>query len=144
MNPFVLDASVTAAWCFEDQGTPYTDAVLQTVISGAEAVVPAIWRFEVANILVVAERRKKIAPEKTARFIQALRSFAITVDLDSVDTVFDAVLEHARQYQRSAYDASYLEVARRRGLPFATKDEPLRAAADALRIPAFQPLEYPG
>ena len=60
----MLDASVTAAWCFEDQSTPYTDAVLQAVINGAEVLVPAIWRFEVANILVVAERRKKISPEK--------------------------------------------------------------------------------
>jgi predicted nucleic acid-binding protein len=140
----VLDASVTAAWCFEDQSTPYTDAVLQAVINGAEVLVPAIWRFEVANILVVAERRKKISPEKTARFIQALKSFAIAVDLDGVDTAFGTVLEHARQYQRSAYDAAYLELAHRRRLPFATKDGPLQAAADALRIPAFQPVEYPG
>jgi hypothetical protein len=60
LNGFVLDASVTAAWCFEDQSTPYTDAVLQAVINGAEVVVPAIWSYEVANIPVVAERRKKL------------------------------------------------------------------------------------
>jgi predicted nucleic acid-binding protein len=139
LNSFVLDASVTAAWCFDDQSTPYTDASLQAVINGAEAVVPAIWRFEIANILVVAERRKKIVPDKSARFVQALQRFVITVDVAGVDEVFGTVLDHARQYQRSAYDASYLELARRRGLPFATKDEPLRVAADALQIPAFRP-----
>jgi hypothetical protein len=61
LSSFVLDASVTGAWCFEDQSTAYTDAVLEAVIKGAEALVPPIWRYEVANLLVVAERRKKIA-----------------------------------------------------------------------------------
>ena len=60
----VLDNSVSAAWCFEDQSTPYTDAVLQAVIDGADVIVPAIWRLEVVNALVVAERRKKVAPEE--------------------------------------------------------------------------------
>jgi predicted nucleic acid-binding protein len=68
-----------------------------------------------------------------------LKRFVITVDLAGMDEVFGMVLDHARHYQRSAYDASYLELARRRGLPFATKDGPLRAAADALSIAAFDP-----
>ena len=138
MNAFVLDASMTAAWCFEDQSTPYTEAVLQAVINGAEVIVPAIWRVEVANVLVVAERRKKISTETSMRFILALKKFAIIVDLDGLDEVFGKVIDHARRYQRSAYDASYLELAHRRGLPLATKDGPLKAAADALRIPLFQ------
>ena len=68
MTPFVLDNSVTAAWCFENQSTPYTDAVLQALIDGAEAVVPAIWRLKVANALVVAERRKNITAEASTQF----------------------------------------------------------------------------
>ena len=138
MSAFVLDASITAAWCFEDQSTPYTEAVLQAVVNGAEVIVPAIWRVEVANVLVVAERRKKISTETSMRFILALQKFAITVDLDGLGEIFGKVIDHARRYQRSAYDASYLELAHRRGLPLATKDGPLRAAADALRIPLFQ------
>ncbi len=139
MSPFVLDASITAAWCFEDQSTLYTDAVLRAVIKGADIVVPAIWRVEIANLLVVAERRKKIAAEKSQRFIQELQKFEITVDIEGLNEMFGTVIDYARLYQRSAYDASYLELAHRRGLAFATKDGPLRAAADALQIPAFEP-----
>ena len=109
------------------------------MIEGASVFVPAVWRLEIVNALVVAERRKKVAPAKTAKFLQDLGQFTITVDMDGVDHVFGAVLDQAKQYQRSAYDASYLELATRRGLPFATKDEPLRKAAEKLGLSMFQP-----
>jgi predicted nucleic acid-binding protein len=92
----------------KDQSTDYTEAVLGSLIAGAEAIVPAIWKLELANALVVAERRKKIAPEKSARFLRDLQQFAISIGLEYV---FATVLEHARLYHRSAYDASYLELA---------------------------------
>ncbi len=91
------------------------------------------------NALVVAERRKKIGPAKSAQFLRDLRQFAITVDTDGLDHVFSDVLEQARLYQRSAYDASYLELAKRRRLPLATKDEPLRRAAMEFGIVIFRP-----
>lgn len=100
--------------------------------------VPAIWRLEVVNALVVAERRKKITPEKSARFLLSLKQFAITVDVDGLDQAFGTVLDQARLYQRSAYDASYLELAMRRNLPFATKDAPLMKAAEELGLTIFQ------
>ena len=75
--------------------------------------MPAIWRLEVANALVVAERRKKIAPAKSTKFLQDLQQLAISVDTDGLEHVFGEVFDHARRYQRSAYDASYLELARR-------------------------------
>ena len=109
------------------------------MIDGADVIVPAIWRLEVVNALVVAERRKKVAPEKSARFVWDLQQFSISVDLDGLDQVFRFVLDQARLHQRSAYDASYLELARRRGLPLATKDEPLRKVAERLGIELFQP-----
>jgi hypothetical protein len=96
---------VSAAWCFEDQSTPYTDAVFQALIDGAAVIVPAIWKLEVVNTLVVAERRKKIAPGKSATFLRYLRQFSITVDLDGLDQAFSTVLDQARLYQRSAYSA---------------------------------------
>ena len=68
-----------------------------------------------------------------------LQQLTITIDLEGLDQVFSAVVDHARRYQRSAYDASYLELALRRGLPFATKDEPLRKAAEELGLRIFQP-----
>ena len=89
------------------------------------------------NSLVVAERRKKLLPAKSSQFLHNLRQFDISVDIDGLDQ-FDKVIAHARLYQRSAYDASYLELAKRRGLPLATKDEPLRESAEELGIAIFQ------
>ena len=112
------------------------------MIEGATAFVPAIWRLEVVNSLVVAERRKKLAQAKSDKFLQNLQNlqkFRIKVDVEGQEHVFSAVLYQARHYQRSAYDASYLELAKRRGLPFATKDGPLSKAAEELRIAIFQP-----
>jgi len=57
---FVLDASVTVAWFFEDESTGFTEGVLDLISAGAQALAPAIWPFEVANALLVAERRKRI------------------------------------------------------------------------------------
>jgi len=133
----VLDASITAAWCFEQQGTPYTASVLQAAIKGARIFVPAIWRLEVANALIVAERRGKNPPDESAEFLNQLRNLSISVDVEGLGLAFTTILDLARRYQRSAYDASYLELALRLGLPLATKDEPLRQAAAELRVPLY-------
>jgi predicted nucleic acid-binding protein len=101
--------------------------------------VPAVWRLEVVNALLIAERRKKIAPARSAKFLLDLQRFTITIDVDGLERVFSTVLDDARRYQRSACDASYLELAKRRGLPFATKDEPLRKAAGEIGVEIFQP-----
>lgn len=130
---------MAAAWCFEDQSTSYTEAVLQAVIDGALVIVPTIWRLEVVNTLLVAERRKKILPEKTAKFVSDLERFSITVDVDGLEHIFNQVLHYGRDHQRSSYDASYLELARCLRVPLATKDEPLAKAAIELGISIFQP-----
>jgi predicted nucleic acid-binding protein len=139
LTSFVLDNSVSAAWYFEDQSTAYTEAVLQAMIDGAAVFVPAVWRLELANALVVAERRKRISPERSTAFLRNLQQFSFNVDVEGLDRLFGTVLDQARLYQRSACDASYLELAQRRSLPFATKDEPLAKAARELGIPIFQP-----
>ena len=113
--------------------------MLQAVIDGAAVIVPVIWKLEVVNTLVVAERRKKLAPAKSAVFLRDLQKFTIAVDFEGLDWVFSTVLDQARLYQRSAYDASYLELAIRRGLPLATRDQPLAQAALELGISLFQP-----
>ena len=113
--------------------------MLQAVIDGAAVIVPAIWKLEVVNTLVVAERRKKVAPVKSTAFLRDLQKFTITVDLEGLDWAFSTVLDQARLHQRSAYDASYLELAKRRGLPLATRDQPLGKAAQELGISLFRP-----
>jgi predicted nucleic acid-binding protein len=109
------------------------------LIEGATVFVPAIWRLEIVNALVVAERRKKVAPTKSRKVLQDLQLFTITVDVDGLGQVFSTVIDRARIYRRSAYDASYLELAQRLGIPFATKDEPLRKATEELGVGIFQP-----
>ncbi len=101
--------------------------------------MPAVWKLELVNALVVAERRKKAAPAKSAKFLQDLQRFSITVDIEGLDQVFSTVLDQARLYQRSSYDASYLELAKRRRLPFATKDGPLGKAGEEIGVGTFQP-----
>jgi predicted nucleic acid-binding protein len=88
---------------------------------------------------LVAERRKKITPEKSAQFLEDLEQFNIVVDLDGINHVFREVMLQARTYQRSAYDAAYLELAQRRALPLATRDQPLRKAAGSMGLAIFQP-----
>ncbi len=131
---FVLDPSTTMTWCFGDEMTDATDAILdQLHILGA--IVPAIWSLEVANAFLVAERRLRITENDTARLTQLLQSLPITVDAEGESKVFSEVLTLARAYKLSTYDAAYLELAMRRGLPLATLDARLRTAADRVGVP---------
>jgi predicted nucleic acid-binding protein len=128
VKPFVLDCSVAMAWCFEDECDKYADAVLEA-LSGTEAVVPAIWPLEVANVLLVAERRKRLMKADTARFAELLGGLPIVVEWMNSESVLSRVLDNAREFRLSAYDAAYLELAMRQGLALATRDKALRAAA---------------
>lgn len=118
---FVLDASVTMAWCFPDEVTAYTEGVLDQ-LRQTGALVPLIWPLEVANVLVIAERRQRLVEVQTVRFVQLLHSLPIAVSDDSVDHVLGRVLELARLHKLSSYDAVYVELAVRKGLPLATND----------------------
>jgi predicted nucleic acid-binding protein len=125
---FVLDASVTLGWCFGDEEHAYAERVLRR-LAKESAVVPAIWLFEVANGLVVAERRGRLTAGDVARVRAALAALPIEWEAPSVDKTLGEVLELARTHALSAYDAAYLELAMRRGCPLATADLALRAAA---------------
>ncbi len=128
---FVLDASVAACWAFEDEDHPQADLALRRVRT-EEAVVPSLWWFEVRNILVVNERRKRITESGTASFLRDLTRIPIRVDRVPVEA---EVLRLARAHRLSVYDAAYLELARREGLPLATLDRDLAVAARAESVP---------
>lgn len=134
---FVLDNSVSAAWCFADQRTPYTDAVLLALAEGDTAMVPSLWRLEIVNSLVVAERRKKLEPFRSELFLRELLQLKIRVDHVGTTKAFGPILDLSRRFQRSAYDAAYLELAIRLNLPLATKDGPLRQAALSAGVRMF-------
>jgi predicted nucleic acid-binding protein len=126
---FVVDASITLAWCFEDEASPWTDALLQRLKKGEEAIVPAHWPMEVANALVMAGRRGRVSDEKVDRFLQDLSSLSIRIDPESTSEAFRRSLALARQHKLTVYDAGYLEAAIRSHLPLATLDDDLRKAA---------------
>jgi predicted nucleic acid-binding protein len=129
--PFVLDTSVAACWAFPDDEDPRADAAL-TRIRTDEALVPSLWWFEVRNILVVNERRKRISESDTARFLRYIARLPIRVDRFPDET---GILWLARTHRLSVYDASYLELARREAAPLATLDAKLAAAARAEHAP---------
>lgn len=126
---FVLDASVTVAWCFDDESTPFTEGVLDLLSAGAEGVVPGIWPLEVANALLVAERRKRISVAQATALLDRIAQLPVSVETVEADRAFNQVLSVARQQRLSEYDAAYVELALRRALPFATLDDKLRQAA---------------
>ena len=126
---FILDASITLAWFFEDETDAYAEAVEDSLVS-AVAFVPSLWHLEVANALIAGERQKRTTEAKVTHFLTLLSRLPITVDEETPARTWDDTLALARAHGLSTYDAAYLELALRRGLPLATLDDPLR---DALR-----------
>jgi predicted nucleic acid-binding protein len=133
---FVLDNSISIAWCFEDETSPYADAVLDRLTS-TRAIVPALWPLEAANALLMGERRKRTTEAKVARWIGFLASLPITIDDATNAHAWGDTLSLARGHNLTAYDAAYLELAVRLGLPLATLDARLKAAAEAVGVALY-------
>lgn len=123
--PFVLDASVTACWAFDDEDHSYASLALERIRTDT-ALVPAIWWFEVRNTLVGNERRRRLTEGDTTAFLRALSRLPVTVDREPRE---DHVLSLARRHRLSVYDAAYLELAQRGAMPLATLDGMLQQAA---------------
>lgn len=130
----VLDGSAALAWCFEDEGTPAVDSMMERVAEQG-AIVPALWRLEVANGLQVAVRRGRLDPAKRDALLSALTYFDITTDAETDRHAWTATVQLAEQYKLTLYDASYLELALRQRLPLASLDKELRRAAQANGVP---------
>ena len=129
MSGFVVDASVTMAWCFADEATAATWAILDRLESEG-ATVPSLWPLEVANILAQAQRRQRTTAARIDRFVEQLETLPLRIDDETAARAWRATLILARTERLTAYDAAYLELALRRGLPLATRDLELRQAAD--------------
>jgi predicted nucleic acid-binding protein len=134
VQSFVVDNSVVMAWCFVDEASAYADGVLARLVDD-QAVVPGIWPLEVANVLLVAERRKRLAEADCARFLSLLSGLPIAVEQESPQRMFSEIFALARENGLSSYDASYLDLAMRSGLPLATLDRGLREAAKRSNVP---------
>lgn len=128
---FVLDNSVSMRWLFEDGSSSdlkYSDMVLNALADGG-AIVPAVWTLEVTNVIVRAERVGVLSAEKSDTFLKMLSGLPIDTETVTQKSSVNDILEIARRYKLSAYDASYLELSIRRKIPLATLDTDLRKAS---------------
>ncbi len=131
--PLVLDASVTLSWCFRDEQSDYAAHVLR-LLADDIAVVPGLWLIEVANGLLVAERRGRLSAADVAQVRGMLSDLPVTLGELTLDEALGSVLDLARAQGLSTYDATYLELAMREGLPLATQDGQLQSAAVRLGV----------
>ena len=132
----VIDSSVAIAWCFPDEQDTYSQSVLDALTS-ERAMVPDLWHLEVANTLLVGERRKRSTQANTVTWLGFLASLPIGVDEETKAHAFGDTLSLAREHNLSAYDAAYLELAMRRGLPLATLDDKLKTAAQTVGVALY-------
>ena len=128
---FVLDASVAACWAFEDESHPLAELALERLRT-EPALVPALWWFELRNVLVVNERRDRLTETVTAAFLRAVARLDIAIDR-TPDSA--AVLALARAHRLSVHDAAYLELAQRAAAPLATLNAALARAARDEGVP---------
>jgi predicted nucleic acid-binding protein len=135
---FVLDCSVTLAWYFKDEANAYAVAVGRA-LSEATAVVPALWPLEVANILVLGERRHRSTEAGASKWLKYLHMLPIHVDAETAARAWSDLLHVARLYDLSIYDAAYLELAIRLGLPLASLDDKLKERAASAGVAEYQP-----
>ena len=131
---FVVDNSVVMSWCFKDETNRYADSVLDK-LTDASAVVPSIWPLEVVNVLLVAERQKRLSESDSARFLTLLFQLPIVVEYERPEMMMKELLALARVNDLSSYDASYLDLAMRKGIPIATLDNKLIKAARRIDVP---------
>lgn len=138
MTRFVLDASVALAWFVDNPVAAYAVRVRNSLARDARAVVPGLWHLEMANGLAVAERRGILTPANATAGITILEELLAQAIESSADLIpFRQVFSTARAFQLSAYDAVYLDTARRERLPLATLDRRLLAAAQQAGVDAF-------
>lgn len=130
--PYILDASIAACWYFEDEHDPRADTALDLLGKGDSALAPIHWWFELRNVIVLGERRRRASESYTATFMDYLHRLPISLAAlpDSPE-----VLALARRHRLTFYDAAYLDLALHERLPLATLDDALAAAARAEGVP---------
>jgi predicted nucleic acid-binding protein len=132
----VIDASTALAWCFPDESSDYADGVL-VALEGKTILVPSVWSLEIANAVLVGERKKRLRQPEILRFTTLLESLPVLEDVQPVGDHIGNILPLARQYNLSAYDAAYLELSIRHSAPLATLDDRLESAAKQAGVTIF-------
>ncbi len=136
---FILENSVVMRWLLNDGSRDriaYSDSILALLAQGdTEAVVPNIWPLEVASVILKAESSRTVDEARSTAFVGLLDTLSISVDDSTATRALSDSLQLARRYRLSSYDASYLELALREGLPLATLDADLRKAMAKAGVP---------
>ena len=131
--PFVLDSSVALAWVLPDEANPQLDRVCDRLTDDI-ALVPPVWPLEIGNVLLIAVKRGRLTARDVSLLITELRALPVEIDATSTERAVEETLSLARKYELTTYDASYLELAKRRGMPLATLDPKLRQACVLAKI----------
>jgi predicted nucleic acid-binding protein len=134
----VVDASTALTWCFEDEAQFNDPRMLSRVLDDG-IVVPAIWPLEVSNAITLSHRGSRIDDADLERFVRLLTRLTIEIDIPAVERIFSDVIELARSFQLTTYDASYIELARRLGIQLVTSDRRMIDAATGAGVAIFTP-----
>ena len=137
---FVVDSSVSLSWCFPDEATPVTTALFE-LARRSELVVPPLWHLEMGNVLGVHLRRGRITPEWLDQILASLAKFDIHTELVPGFVDIPTYLFDMRLHRLTAYDATYLVLAKQGNLPIATFDNEIIAAAHRAGVSVIQPPE---
>lgn len=124
----VLDTSVVISWLSSDEADTYADFAVERAAT-EKAIVPYLWYYEVFNIIRMQEKRKRITGEEADGMVRDAKALRVIVDSHPIAAAAPQILELARRHDLTVYDAAYLELALRRGLPLATLDKELIIAA---------------
>jgi predicted nucleic acid-binding protein len=133
MSAVVIDASIALSWCFEDEASPETDGLFERVRDEG-AIVPGLWHLELGNILLQAEKRGRITSKDVGVRLDLIAELPIVTDQETTARAWREILTMARADRLTTYDATYLELAVRRGLPLLTKDGELVRAAKRMGV----------
>lgn len=128
-----MDSAVTLTWCFSDEATAYTESFLNRLSTLTDtAIVPALWLYEIVNVVALASRKRRITQLQGIQFLHSLTDLPIEVDYPNKILLFKDVAPLAERHRLTGYDAAYLELALRLALPLATLDQELiQASKDA-------------
>jgi len=137
MKALVLDGSTTLGFLLQDESEPHALKALSAVESGVPAFVPAHWGVEVANGLIMAERRKRASQADITEALNLVRALPVITDDETSDRAGSDTAALARQYRLTIYDAAYLELAMRMGATLTTGDRALAKAAKLAGVPVF-------
>jgi predicted nucleic acid-binding protein len=131
---FVLDASLAISWCLQEEQTSATEAIFNSLAQTGSALIPSLWLWEINNALWMAERSGRLEAKKRHQQVALLQKLPINVDEDAPRQAWGDTSSLAQRYNLTVYDAAYLEIALRHGLPLASLDTSLRKAAKKAKV----------